>query len=169
MRSKIKSRLIFLGSIVLFLVVFAFWYNATYKMDEVSGYVINSKEMPVKIAIASQGSPFKDAIVTNIINHYKKDSVFINVDDVSKLVTLSVAEYDVIIVLHTWEYGDPPKVVSEFIETHISEMEKIIVLGTSGAGTNKIKGIDAMAGESIIENASDLSDEIIEKIEKLLQ
>lgn len=44
----------------------------------------------------------------------------------------------------------------------------MIVYATSGAGTNNMEGIDAMAGESIIENAHDISDEIIEQIEALI-
>lgn len=169
MKSKIKNRLIFFGIIVLLLGAFSFWYKTTYAMEEIVGYTLNSDGHSKKIAIATQGSPFKNAIVTNIVNHYKKDSVFINVDDISKLPTLSAHEYDVIIILHTWEYGNPPNVVSQFIEKNISAKEKLLILATSGQGTHKIDGVDALAGASIIENASDISDDIIEKIEKLLK
>lgn len=169
MKSKIKNRLIFFGVIVLLLGAFSFWYKTTYSMEEIVGYSLNSDALSKKIAIATQGSPFKNALVTNIVNHYKKDSVFINVDDISKLPTLSVQEYDVIIIIHTWEYGNPPEVVSQFINKNISTKEKLLVVATSGQGTHKIEGVDALAGESILENASDLSNTIIEKIEMLLQ
>ena len=91
--------------------------------------------------------------------------MFINIADVSELPTLPIDAYNVIIILHTWEYGKPPKVVSEFIEAHTSEKDNMIVMATSGAGTNKINGVDLLAGESILENASDSEDEIIERIE----
>lgn len=47
--------------------------------------------------------------------------------------------------------------------------QKFVVLETSGKGTNKIDGIDALSGESIIVNASDYSDEIIERIAKIIK
>lgn len=169
MKTKFKNRVIFFVILSILLAAFAFWYKATYSMSETTGVVINTKEMPIKIAIASQGSAFKNAMVTNIINHYKKDSVFINVDDVSKLTTLSLQDYNAIVILHTWEYGKPPMAVSEFIEKNISEKNKIIVFASSGAGNNKIEGVDAIAGESILENTGDYTDRIIEKIEKLIR
>ncbi|HBR53870.1 MAG TPA: hypothetical protein DEA82_06665, partial [Flavobacteriaceae bacterium] len=78
-------------------------------------------------------------------------------------------EYNAIILLHTWEYGKPPRIVSQFINENSALKNKMIVYATSGAGNNKIEGIDAMAGESILENASDVSDEVIEKIESILK
>lgn len=169
MKSKFRNRLIFTGFILLLLTSFAFWYRATYSMEEVATYQVNSQETSLKIAIATQGSPFKDTIVTHIINYYKKDSISITVLDVSDLATLSATEYNAIVILHTWEYGSPPKVVRDFIENHREQKERLIVLATSGQGTHKIAEVDALTGESILENAKDYSDKIIERIEKILQ
>ena len=169
MNSKLKNRLIFLGSFVLLLAAFAFWYKVTYSMKLHQNSDINSAAFPTKILIATQGSTFKDAVVTNIINFYKKDSVFIKTIDVSQLHTLNLTSYNAIVILHTWEYGKPPRSVKQFIYDNINDKNKMIVYATSGAGTNKIEGIDAIVGESIIENASDVSDKIIDKIEILLR
>lgn len=168
MGSKFRNILVFFGIIALLLAAFAMWYRATYKMEEISAYSVNSEEMPNKIAIATQGSAFKEAVVTNVINQYKKDSVYINVFDISNLATLSFDQYDAIIIIHTWEYGNPPQEVSNFIEAHKAAKDKLIVFSTSGQGINKIEGIDALSGESILENASDYSDAIIEKVEKII-
>jgi len=169
MKSKFRNRLIFLGILALLLAIFAMWYRATYSMEEVAAYRVNSEEMPAKIAIATQGSSFKDAIVTNIVNQYKKDSVYINVVDIADIASLSFDNYNAIVVIHTWEYGNPPEAVSTFIETHKSQGSRLIVMATSGQGTNKIEGVDALSGESILENAGDYSDAIIERIEKIIQ
>ncbi len=168
MKLKNKRRFVFFASVILLLVVFAFWYKATYSMDKASSYTINSTVLPTSIVIATQGSAFKDAIVTNIINFYKRDSVHIKTMDVSELQNLDHRLHTTIVILHTWEYGQPPQSVREFIYDNIKDKDKIIVFTTSGSGTAKIEGLDTMAGESIIENASDISDKIIEKIETLI-
>ena len=165
MNSKIKNRSIFFGFIIVLLVVFAYWYRATYSMDVASNQMVNVREMPERIAIATQGSTFKNTIVTSIINQYKDDSVYINVLDISDLPTLLVNEYNAIVILHTWEYGRPPAQVSEFINVNLAAKEKFIVMATSGQGSNKIEGIDALSGESILENTGDYADDIIERIE----
>jgi len=59
--------------------------------------------------------------------------------------------------------------VTNFISKNLVAKEKLIILATSGKGTNKIEGIDALSGESILENASDCSDEIIARLIKILE
>ena len=168
MKVKLKNRLVFIMGFILLLVAFAFWYRITYSMEMAENKGINSPALSTKILIATQGSDFKDAIVTNIINFYKKDSVYIKTMDVSQLQNVDPSVYKAVVILHTWEYGKPPQSVTQFIHENLTDKQKMIVFTSSGAGDNKIAGVDAMAGESIIENASDISDEIIEKIETLL-
>tara|TARA_R100000935_G_scaffold15425_2_gene30776 strand:+ start:7667 stop:8152 length:486 start_codon:yes stop_codon:yes gene_type:complete len=160
---------LFVLGIVLVLLAFGYWYKLTYSMEVAENSGINSPQLATKILIATQGSDFKDAIVTNLINFYKKDSVHLKTIDVTQLRQVKPNEYNAIILLHTWEYGKPPRIVSQFINENSALKNKMIVYATSGAGNNKIEGIDAMAGESILENASDVSDEVIEKIESILK
>lgn len=169
MKTKFKNRLVFLIGFIILLLAFAFWYKVTYSMEIAENKEINSASLSSKILIATQGSTFKDAIVTNIINFYKKDSVHIKIIDVSQLQNSEPGLYKSIVILHTWEYGKPPQVVEQFINENTLYKDKIIVFTSSGAGTNKIEGVDALVGESIIENASDISDEIIGKIEIILR
>lgn len=169
MTTKFKNRILFITGSLILLVAFAFWYNVTYSMEMAESKEINNPTQPSKVLIATQGSDFKKAIVDNIIAFYKMDAVYIKVMDVSQLPEVDVTIYDAVILLHTWEYGKPPKAVTPFLKKNKQVMDKIIVIATSGAGTNKVQGFDAMVGESILENASDISDEIIEKMQKLLQ
>jgi hypothetical protein len=48
MKDKLKSRLIFLGSIVLLLAAFAYWYNTTYSMEKAMGYSLNANNLSKK-------------------------------------------------------------------------------------------------------------------------
>ena len=168
MNTKLKNRLIYLGSLVMLLAAFAFWYKVTYSMERTENRGINSATLSSKVIIATQGSEFKDAIVTNIINFYKKDSVHIKIIDVSQLQNFEPRIYNAIVILHTWEYGKPPLAVTQFISENEASKTKTIVFATSGSGGNKIQSIDALAGESILESAGDISDEIIERLEILI-
>lgn len=168
MKSKLKNRVLFLGILAALLVAFAVWYKITYEMEVAQSKAIHSPNLTTKVLVATQGSDFKDAVVTNIFNFYKKDSVYIKAIDVSQLPQVDSSKYNVIVILHTWEYGKPPASVLEFIENNSERKHKMIVYATSGAGNNKIEGIDAMAGESILENASDVSDAILSKMESMI-
>jgi hypothetical protein len=137
-------------------------------MDTITSRQINSEALETKILIATQGSDFKSAIVSNIENRYKRDSVFLKIIDVNILDNVNPGEYQVIVILHTWEYGKPPSAVKKFLEQNSANKDKIIVLTSSGEGTNKIEGVDALTGESILENAGNYSDRIIERINELL-
>lgn len=146
-----------------------FWYKQRYSMEEVAKEQLHSKNSETNILIATQGSDFKRAIVTNIKNHFKLDTVFLNIIDVKDLPNIEINEYKAVVIIHTWEYGSPPVSVTNFISKNLDAKEKLIVLATSGKGTNKIEGIDALSGESIVENASDYSDEIIARLVKILE
>lgn len=168
MRTKAKNRLLFVLVFIFLLIAFAFWYKHTYAMEVTENAEINSAQFEKKIWIGTQGSDFKNAVVTNIVNFYRKDSVYVKVTDVSQLQQITPQTYHVIILLHTWEYGKPPSSVTQFLNDNEDIKNRMIVFTTSGAGNNKMEGIDAMAGESILENASDVSDAIIEKTEFIL-
>lgn len=166
---KFKKISIAIISLMLVLIALGFWYKATYSMEDTAPKQVNLADLDTKILIATQGSDFKRAIVTNIVNHFKLDSTFLNIIDVKDLNTKNTNDYKAIVILHTWEYGNPPPSVLDFIAENLKYKSKLIVMATSGKGTNKIGGIDALSGESIIEDASDYSDEIIERINRILK
>ncbi len=166
-KKALRITVFILTIVFLLLMALSLWYKDTYSMEEVSTEQLYSENLETNILIATQGSEFKRAIVTNIKNHFKLDTVFLKIIDIKELNTVNPNEYRAVVILHTWEYGKPPSPVTDFITKNIEDKHNFIVLGTSGKGTNKIEGIDALAGESILENASDYSDEIITRLNKI--
>ena len=55
-----------------------------------------------------------------------------------------------------------------FIEEYPEYSNKIIVLTTSGEGSYKMEGVDAITGESILADAPLFVDTIIERLNKIL-
>ena len=148
--------------------ILAIWYTYEYAMKEVKSMEINASNLEHKILIATQGSEFKDKVTLNLTEYYQPQSVFIKVVDAKSLETLVPEEFDAIIVIHTWEYGKPPKEVRSFIERNEAYKDKIVILATSGEGSYKMDAVDALAGESILQNASAFSTKIISKVDAIL-
>lgn len=159
--------LIFLGVLVVFF-LFLLWYQYRYSMDFVESYEVNSPNLEQKLLIASQGSEFKNRITNEIIDHYKMDSIYIEVVDVNTLSRIDTDNFSAILVLHTWENWKPPKEVKLFMERTSEQRDKTVVLTTSGEGSYKMDGIDALVGESILENVPVFTKKITEKLDTLL-
>ena len=128
-----------------------------------------SPDLDLKLLIATQGSTFKNKITSNITDYYKNDSIYIKVIDVSQLPEINPINYEAIVLIHTWENWKPPKEVQSFIEKNISNQDHIVVLTTSGKGSYKMKDMDAITGESKIENTTYYSNLIIKKLEDLIK
>lgn len=165
-KHKITLVILLLGAI---LIVLSVWYKYEYSMDKVEPVQFNSPDLNLKLLIATQGSPFKNKITTNLTDYYNKDSIYTKVIDVSQLPEINPIHYKAIVIIHTWENWKPPKEVQSFIEQNISNQNKIVVLTTSGNGSFKIKEIDAITGESKLEKTADYSSQIIKKTDAILK
>ncbi|MFH6769077.1 hypothetical protein V8G56_10055 [Gaetbulibacter aquiaggeris] len=168
MSYKLKITL-FILSLGVMLLVYAVWYKYEYSMDKVETVQFNSPDLDLKLLIATQGSAFKNEITSNITDHYKKDSVYIKVIDVSQLPEIDPIDFNAIVIIHTWENWKPPKEVQSFLEQNMSNQNKIVVLTTSGKGSFKIKEIDAITGESKLENTTFYANLIIKKLDDLIK
>lgn len=165
-KNKIILIVLILGA--LFLLV-AIWYKHEYSMYKVEAYEVNAPSLDRKLIIATQGSKFKDAITKRIIDHYKQDSIFIKVIDLSSLQKIEPKNYNAIVVMHTWENWKPPVDVQTFIDNTKDFQDRIIVLTTSGKGAFKMENVDAITCESKLENSESYSSKIIKKLTPLLK
>lgn len=161
--------LIWILSVIISLFLVLAWYQYEYSMDQVYAYSIHSPNLDTKLLIATQGSAFKDAVTSGIINHYKQDSVYIEVIDVSDLYKINPENYNALVIIHTWENWKPPKEVEKFIGRVGLKQANIIVLTTSGAGDSKMEGIDALTGESRLDRAASYSSLINKRLELFLK
>lgn len=166
---KKKRLVIYLIVVATLILTFLAWYQDTYTMDKTSSFEINTTHFNKKIVIATQGSAFKNAITSNIINHYKNDSIYIKIIDIDGLHDIKPKKFDAIVILHTWESWQPPQSVKLFLNRTRLYYNKIIVFTTSGSGNSKMEDIDAVTGESNLNNTKKYSDIIINKLRPLLK
>jgi hypothetical protein len=157
-----------LGLVLVFF-LFLLWYQYRYSMEVVAPYEVNSPDMPGKVLIATQGSDFKDIITNAVVSQLRSDSIYISVIDVTSLAAVDPRNFDGILIMHTWENWKPPAEVRSFIERTRNDSAKIVVLSTSGEGSYKMEGVDALTGESVIEGAPVFTERIMEKLYPLLR
>ncbi|MEO9485221.1 MAG: hypothetical protein ABJG47_17310 [Ekhidna sp.] len=136
-----------LGILILAFIAFSFWYTNTYSMEDIASYEINDPSLEKSVLIATQGSLYKDELVESVIDSLKSSDVYIQVIDISGLEEYYNDRWDAIVLIHTWEYSQPPKSIDSFIPQHF-DPEKMLVITTSGSGEEKMEGVDALTGAS---------------------
>ena len=156
-----------LAALVGLFFLFGMWYKYQYSMEIAQIHELNSPSLRQKLLITTQGSEFKDSIVSGIANHYKSKAIFIKVIDISSLEDNEPADFDAILLIHTWEYGKPPESVQSFMDNNSSVKNKMVVVTTSGEGTEKMEGVDAITGESIIRDIPLIVEKVISKLDLL--
>ncbi len=155
------------GFLLLAFLIFATWYRYTYSMEEAKSFVVNTPESSKTLLIATQGSTFKDSIVSGIISHFRERDLFIQVVDIKALDRIEQSQWDAICLIHTWEYSRPPKAIETFIQAS-RERERLVVFTTSGDGGFKMEEVDAITGASVMADIPNHLAQLIPKIEEVL-
>lgn len=148
---------------------FMCWYKDSCALDSKNTYNINPLNLEGKLLIATSGSPFKDSITALVLNHYKSTSVVVEELATKSLETINITDYNAILILHRWEADKPSKDVQSFIDNNPNLDSKLVMLTTSWNGLEKIEGVDAITGASIVEDAPGFTDKIIQRLDRLLE
>jgi len=155
--------------IVVCIVGFFSWYKIRYSMDVVKPFNVLIQNAEHRVLIATQGSNYKDAVVSGVIEALKDRPVSINVIDVSGLSNIDINQWSALVVLHTWENWLPQPDAKQFIDDLApSNIEKVIVLTTSGRGDYKMFGIDAITSASVMSDVPRNVETVIQRLNALI-
>jgi hypothetical protein len=159
-----------IGVAALLVAVLAFltWYKFHYSMDVAQSYEINAPALEQRVLIATQGSAFKDAVVSALIAHLKERNVYVKVIDVSALPGVDEGKWSAIVVIHTWENWKPQADAKTFLE-RAKDLKKVIVVTTSGRGDFKMEGVNAITSASVMANAPAIAAKIESRLAPLLE
>lgn len=138
-------------------------YNKNYSMTEARSYSVNTPEMTNSLLILTQGSEYKDEVTKRVVDYFSSRDIFIQVRDISIIPSIYFDDWDVVVVMHTWEKWKAPKVVQEMVDSGMYD-SKFIFLTTSGSGDSKIKGLDGLTGASTMVDARPMALKLIDKI-----
>ena len=164
-----KKRGLVKALIILALAFFAFatWYKLYFSMEVVSTYEVNQQIQQRSILIATQGSEYKDAIVKDLVEHYRSQPIYVKVTDVTNLGEVDESVWDAILILHTWEMWKPQPDAEAFLNK-VEDQSKVVVLTTSGEGDAKMETVDAVTGASVMEAVPSKVDEVKARIDMIL-
>ena len=166
---RYKKLLFTILGMVLCFFLFLLWYQYRYAMHVAQHFTVNTINQETKLLIATQGSEFKNKVTEGIIRYFKTDSIYIEVIDITYLQEIDPRTFDAIVLIHTWENWKPPVEIKSFVERTTAYKHKIVVMTTSGEGTYKMNEVDAIVGESILENVPLVTNKIIAKIKLILE
>lgn len=168
MKVSWKKIAVFLIILIISLFGFLMWYKYAYSMEIAEPFEVNSPLMEQKLLIATQGSDYKDKVVDGLVEKLRDSSIYIKVIDVSSLPNIEEDDFTAIVVIHNWELQKPPKVVEQFLKQS-KNIEKIVVLATSGGSDTSMEGIDGISGESIVSEIPEKVNQLMSKLEPLLK
>lgn len=163
-----KKFIIGVAALVLTAFVFLTGYKIHYSMDVAESFEVDSPEPKHRVLIASQGSEFKGAVVTGVVDYLKQRHAYIKVVDVAALAQVDTDMWDALVIIHTWEFWRAPTVVQTYLE-RVEGLNKVIVLTTSGRGDYKAEGVDAISSASVMANSSARTLDISNRLDLLLQ
>lgn len=162
-----KKALLVGAGVVAVALGFSAWYKAHYSMKPAQAFEVPGTASGRSVLVATQGSRFKDAIVTGLVDHLKEREAHVKVIDVAALPGVNVKDWDAIVVIHTWEMRRPPEPVKAFVDG-MGSRGNVIVLTTSGAGDFKMDGIDAISAASRMEDVSARIAEMSARVDAVL-
>ena len=120
-------------------------------MDPAREFEVGEASNESRVLIATQGSKYKDALVSEIVDHLALRRAYTKVIDVSHLSGINADGWNAVVILHTWQIGKPQPDAKAFVE-RIGDPKKLIVVTTSGSGEEKLPAVDAISSASSIED-----------------
>lgn len=145
----LKIILITIGCIIgAFIIIFGIYLLLNIQ-GKVESSELGSPDAQHRILIASQGSNFKKALVESLTSHLGDEPIYIKIVDVSALADVDQQQWDAVVIICTFEKWKVQSDVGAYLE-RTKELDKIILIVTSGSGEGKPKeyDIDALTSAS---------------------
>lgn len=166
-RNLWRKVLIAIATLLAATIAFAAWYKMHYSMAVATALQVNGAADAPKVLIATQGSDFKDAVTAGLVEHLKQRAFNIRVIDVGDLHTIKPADWNVIVLMHTWEISRPPSEVESFVEG-LPSRDRLLVVSTSGQGDLKMDGVDVVTSASVMADVPRIVKDLAGKVDKVL-
>jgi hypothetical protein len=121
------------------------------------------------VLIASQGSGFKDVLVSGIIENLEKKPIYIKVVDVSALAEIKGDEWNALVLINTCQSSSLQPDVKDYL-SRTKKPEHVVLLTTSGSGNWKPEKspVDSISSASKKENIGLLVAEILKRLNQIL-
>jgi hypothetical protein len=166
-RKSHKLVIIVIGLLLLLLSGSLYGYFRRHGMAPAASYEKGAPTLPQRVLVATQGSAFKDRLVSTLVAEIERRPAHVKVIDVAGLGSIDGAGWNAIVIVHTWEFGKPPRVVSDFV-ARLADPSRVIDITTSGSGREKLPGVDVISSASVIDDVPGMVAQISSKIDARL-
>ncbi len=139
--------------------------------SDIDAYEVGKEVFDTRILLASRDSDFKVDVARRIGESLKDEPVYVKFIGIDQLDDEDVSQYSAIVIMTKCiAWGLDPE-TSAFLDKN-PELSNIVVLITSGNGDWKpdMEGMkfDAVTSASVLENAGSITEEILEKVHKIV-
>jgi hypothetical protein len=165
----LKIGLISVGCLVVIVAIAALGYRVFFTQGVAESFEVNSPELETKVLIATQGSSFKETLVSGIIEGLGENPTYIKVIDVIALPEIEEEPWNALILITTCQSSSLQPDVKEYL-TQTKKPDHIVLLTTSGSGKWKPEQspVDSISTASSKKNAGPLVAEILKRVETIL-
>ena len=149
MKKWLKILIGIIATPIVLIIAFCCYYVISNTQGVIEPFQVGNLNAEQKILIASQGSEFKNNLVSEIVNQLKDDELYLCVVDCTKLGEENVLEWDAFVIIHTTQIHGMPEEAEAFLK-RIPDHSKVILVTTSGGGDEVVKGyeVDAISSAS---------------------
>jgi hypothetical protein len=133
-------------------------------------FEVNSPDARHKVLIASQGSRFKNMLVSGLVGRFKASPTYIRVVDVTSLSEVSEADWNAVVLIHTTQGSQMQPDARKYLG-QARDLDKIILVTTSGSGKWRTKefDIDTLTSASRKAKVGPLVNTITHRLEAILR
>lgn len=103
-----------------------------------------------QVLIASETGTYKDRLVTALTARLTEQKLEVKVIDISGLADVDSGVWSAVVLVHNWEFGEPPAAVREFL-ARTPDTRRIIDVTTSSSGQEKPEGVDVVTSASVMD------------------
>ena len=165
MKGYIKISIII--NMILLIILFILSGN-TLKVVQYENQLNLKDAQPAKrVLVVLQKTSFKNEVAFALSQYFESKAIESEVIDLTNLRSVNEKEWNAIIILQTWEDWEPQPEITELVNK-ASPREKVIVLTTSDTGQEKLSGIDAISSASSKSETENVTNKIIERLQKVI-
>jgi hypothetical protein len=155
------------GALLLLLSGSLAGYFLRHGMSQAQAYEKGQPTLPLHVLVATQGSAFKDELVSALVAQLEQRPAYVKVIDIGSLGGIHEADWQAIVIIHTWQFGKPPRIVSDFV-ARLADPGQVIDITTSGSGREKLPGVDVISSASVIDDVPGMVAQISTRLDARL-
>jgi len=162
-RKAAKVAGLFAGGCFALAAAFSLWYLIEFYPRTAESFEVNSPDQPTRVLVATQGSEFKNGLVSAVCDRLRTKPVHVRVIDVGSLDDIDISEWNKVLVVNTAMMNIMSGPARRLVARG-EGLDKVLLFVTSGGADFKPAdlAVDALSGASRKRDTDRLADLILD-------